>query len=79
VLARPGDPRTRILAADRMTTALEKHKQQITWWSRIETRDAAIAKVRAVAHDSSVPADVRQAAVRVLASWGAFQDRNATP
>ncbi len=71
VVAKPGDAKTRVLAAERITAALTKHKQQIIWWNRIETRDSALATVRIAAHDATAPIDVQKAAARVLAEWGA--------
>ena len=68
VLVGPGDAKTRTLAADRMIDVLRASPSQI----RIEMRDAALARARAVASDARTPAVVRQAAARVAASWVVF-------
>ncbi|HTR50655.1 MAG TPA: hypothetical protein VMJ10_08105 [Kofleriaceae bacterium] len=71
VLARPGDARTRVAAANRMYDVLHASRSFV----RIEIRDAALDRARAVANDARDPADVRAAAARVVASWSAMAER----
>jgi hypothetical protein len=71
VLAQPGNAATRVLAANRMIDVLHASPSQL----KIEIRDAALVRARAVENDAHAPADVRQAAARVVASWSAFGER----
>jgi hypothetical protein len=75
VLARPGDPTTRVAAARRMIDVLRASPTSV----RVELRDVALARARAVAADVHTPTDVRQAAARVVASWSAFGERSLSP
>ena len=67
VLARPGDPTTRVLAAKRMIDVLRASRPLV----RIDLRDAALARANAVANDAKEAPAVREAAARVVASWSA--------
>jgi hypothetical protein len=67
------DTATRVLAAQ-IIQAIVRNKGSMMWWTRLETRDAALDAARTLAQDPATPADLCRAAAEIVVAWGVWTD-----
>ncbi len=74
VLEKDADTSCRVLAGQ-IIKKVVADKSSMLWWSRLESRDAALDAARRLARDEKAASQVREVAMEILRAWGSSVDK----